>query len=146
MKTLLIISILNLGFSCSNKPKETVKTINNDSQLTQMVDSLESSNKKIIPQKEKYTAKTDSIIQENVQYEDYIEDAVSKMFKEKKARKSFFYLSEDLNSRVFFENFHNLFNRFFIIFLFIKIMPNCKACNNYKYNIKYNSSFHIIFL
>ncbi len=93
MKTLLIISILNLGFSCSNKPKEMVKTLNNDSQLSQIVDSLENSKKKIISQKEKNTIKIDSVIQENIQYEDYIEEAVSKMFKEKKV----YYLDDKIS-------------------------------------------------
>lgn len=84
MKTLIFLSILNLGFSCSNKPKDSVKTIGNDKQLIQIVDSLESSNSNNNIQEKKNIEKRDTITQENIQYEDFIEEAISKTFKEKK--------------------------------------------------------------
>ena len=84
MKTLIFLSILNLGFSCSNKPNDSVKTIGNDKQLIQIVDSLESSNSNNNIQEERNTEKRDTITQENIQYEDFIEEAISKTFKEKK--------------------------------------------------------------
>ena len=45
MKTLLLLSVLNINLSCNNKPKENLKTLKNDKQLIQIVDSIENANK-----------------------------------------------------------------------------------------------------
>lgn len=95
MKILLLLSVLNINLSCNNKAKENLKTLKNDKQLIQIVDSIENANKSalITLKKIEVTAKKDTIIQDNTQYEDFLEEAIEKMFKEKNIS----YLNEKIN-------------------------------------------------
>ena len=86
MKTLFILSILNIGLSCSNKSKEDIKTIKNDKQLIAIVDSISKVEKSTINLDSSIVTKNikqDTIVQEPEQYEDFIEEAIAKMYKEK---------------------------------------------------------------
>ena len=86
MKTLFILSILNIGLSCSNKSKEDIKTIKNDKQLIAIVDSISKVEKSTINLDSSIVTKNikqDTIVQEPEQYEDFIEEAIAKLYKEK---------------------------------------------------------------
>ena len=84
MKLIILLTILNINFSCNNKINENKNEIEQKTEAT-VLDSLDKKKKNIeITNNQVTPTKKQEIKQDDSYFEDSIEIAIAQMFKEKK--------------------------------------------------------------